>query len=436
MCCGVGAVRSVSRSGNDPLRCHGRDHGRTYRSGMRSAGAADQSARFRLSRGALVLLLAAGLSLGMAGYAIRHIGPGVDFLVFYRAARAMTQGNSPYTIPGYVSVPGLAVLLEPLTRLPFRTAELIFLLITAALAVAAVIIFGRQLGWKRPQLLAAGALISWVGLSGLIQGQVDAVLLAALLGGTVLARRGRFLAAGLLLGLFWLKPDVMWPAALFAGAAIWPNRSALLRYSLGVGVTSAVFLGGGAALVPAWISSLVHIGVGAGGQSNLAGLPVLLSALPPGWGLGLGFGSPVTWALLIVSLAGLAWLALLVAVSPRWRQLGSERRLLWAVGLSMGLWLLVAPYAHSYDDLLLLPLLVLVIGRDAGAVGRFGPALSVVLLATAPIAWLWVEVNLTSLAVATLLVVAVIGLRRELGGQQIEQPEGPVGATRPAASVT
>ncbi|MFZ0996234.1 MAG: glycosyltransferase family 87 protein [Candidatus Dormiibacterota bacterium] len=403
---------------------------------MRSAGGADQSPRFRLGRGSLVLLVAAGLSLGMAGYAIRHIGPGVDFLVFYRAARAMAQGSSPYTIPGYVSLPGLAVLLEPVTRLPFRIAELIFLLVTAALAVASVVIFGRQLGWQRPQLLAAGVLISWIGLSGLIQGQVDAVLLAALLGGTVLALRGRFLVAGLLLGLFWLKPDVMWPAPLFAGAAVWPNRSALIRYALGVALTSALFLGGGAGLVPAWVNSLVHIGVGAGGQSNLAGLPVLLSALPPSWGLGLGFGSPVTWTLLIISLAGLGWLALQVAVSPRWRQLGWERRLVWAVGLSMGLWLLVAPYAHSYDDLLLLPLLTLVIGRDAAAVGRLGPGLSVVLLVTIPMAWLWVEVNLTSLAVATLLVVAVMGLRREFGGEQIGQTEEALAGTRPVASVT
>jgi arabinofuranan 3-O-arabinosyltransferase len=403
---------------------------------MRSAGAADQTAGLGFSRGSLVLLAAAGLSLGMAGYAIRHIGPGVDFLVFYRAARAMAQGGSPYSIPGYVSVPGLAVLLEPLTRLPFRTAELIFLLFTAALADAAIVIFGRQLGWTRPQLLAAGALISWVGLSGLIQGQVDAVLLTALLGGTVLALRGRFFWAGLLIGLLWLKPDVMWPVAVFAGVALWPNRSALLRYLLGLALTSAAFLGSSASLVPAWVNSLVHIGAGAGGQSNLAGLPVLLSALPRGWGLGLGFGSPVTWSLLIFSLAGLGWLAAQVAVSPKWRRLGAERRLVWAVGLAMGFWLLVAPYAHSYDDLLLLPLLALVIGRDAVAVGRSGPALSVLLLASAPIAWLWVEVNLTSLAVATLVVVAVLGLRRELGGAQIEQAGGAVVGAHPAASVT
>ena len=408
----------------------------TYRADMRSASAADQIPSLHFSRGALVLLAAAGLSLGMAGYAIRHIGPGVDFLVFYRAARTMGQGGSPYSIPGYVSIPGLAVLVEPLTRLPFRTAELIFFLFTTALAVAAIVGFGRQLGWKRPQLLAAGALISWVGLSGLIQGQVDAVLLAALLGGTVLVLRGRFFLAGLLIGLLWLKPDVMWPAALFAGVALWPNRSALVRYLLGLALTSAAFLGGSASLVPVWVQSLVQIGAGAGGQSNLAGLPVLLSALPRSWGLGLGFGSPVTWALLLLSLAGLGWLAVQSAVSPRWRQLGTERRLVWAVGLGMGLWLLVAPYAHSYDDLLLLPLLVLVIGRDAVGVGRSGPALSVLLLASAPIAWLWVEVNLTSLAVATLLVVAVLGLRRELGGAQIEQAGGAVACTHPAASVT
>ena len=171
-------------------------------------------------------------------------------MVFYRAARNMAEGGSPYSIPGFVSVPGLAVLLEPLTRLPFRTAELIFFLFTVGLADAAIVLFGRQLGWKRPQLLAAGALISWVGLSGLIQGQVDAVLLAGLLGGTVLALRGRFFLAGLLIGLLWLKPDVMWPAALFAGVALWPNRSALLRYLLGLALTTAAFLGGSASLVP------------------------------------------------------------------------------------------------------------------------------------------------------------------------------------------
>ncbi|HUY08071.1 MAG TPA: glycosyltransferase 87 family protein [Candidatus Dormibacteraeota bacterium] len=367
----------------------------------------------RFDRRALLLLTAAGLSLGMAVYSLHQIGPGVDFWAFYRAAREMLSGGSPYAAKEFVSAPALAVVLEPLARLPFWDAYWVFLAVTGLLGATAALFFGRELGWKHPELIAAGGFVAWVGFSSLLQGQIEALLLAVLLGSLVLMLRGRMLAAGLVLGLFWLKPDVMWPAVLFAGVALWPEWRALARYLTGLGLTSAAFVGLGAGFLPEWIHALTGLGAGAGGQPDLAGLPVLLEAAPRAWGLGTGFHSPVTWVLLAVALASLAWLAFRIATGSRWQRLPPDRRLLWAVGLSLGIWLLVTPYSHPYDDLLALPLLVIVIGRDAVWTGKWGPATALLLMAVAPIAWLWIPIGLAWVGVGALLIASISTFREE-----------------------
>ncbi|MGA7173492.1 MAG: glycosyltransferase 87 family protein [Candidatus Dormiibacterota bacterium] len=364
-------------------------------------------------RRALLLLTVAGLSLGMAVYSLHQIGPGVDFWAFYRAAREMLNGGSPYAAKEFVSAPALAIALEPLARLPFWDAYWVFLAVTGLLGAGAAYLFGRELGWRHPELLAAGGFVAWVGFSGLLQGQIEALLLAVLLGSLVLLMRGRTLAAGLVLGLFWLKPDVMWPAVLFAGVALWPERRTLARYLVGLCLTSLVFIGLGARFLPDWIHALTGLGAGAGGQPDLAGLPVLLEAAPKAWGLGTGFHSSVTWVLLVGALAGLGWLALRILRGRRWQQLPRERRLLWAVGLSLGIWLLVTPYSHPYDDLLALPLLVIVIGQDAVWTGTWGPAVALLLMAVAPIAWLWVPIGLAWVGVGALLIASIATFREE-----------------------
>lgn len=350
----------------------------------------------------------------MAVYSLPNIGRGVDFLAFYQAARAMLHGGDPYSARNFVSAPGLAALLEPLARLPFRAAYWVFTVVTGLLGAGTVVLVGRDLGWRHPELLAAGALVSWIGFSGLLQGQVDALLLAILLGSILLLTRGRTVAAGVVVGLFWLKPDVMWPLVAFAGVALWPERRALLHYLAGLLLTSLLFLGLGAAYLSTWMHALLGLGARAGGQTDLAGLPVLLSAAPPGWGLGTGFRSPVTWTLIVVILAGLSWLAYRIATSKQWLQLPRPRRILWAVGLPMALWLLVTPYAHPYDDLLVLPLLMLVVGKDAVATREWGPAIAILLMAGAPIVWLWIPIEVSWLGVAALLLAAAATLRREM----------------------
>ncbi|MGH7608644.1 MAG: hypothetical protein ACREOD_01685, partial [Candidatus Dormibacteria bacterium] len=56
-------------------------------------------------------------------------------------------------------------------------------------------------------------------------------------------------------------------------------------------------------------------------------------------------------------------------------------RVLWAVGLSLALWLMLTPYSHPNDFLLLFPLILALLGPDAARAGK--PAVAVALLCVA-----------------------------------------------------
>ena len=57
------------------------------------------------------------------------------------------------------------------------------------------------------------------------------------------------------------------------------------------------------------------------------------------------------------------------------------------MALPVGIWLLATPYAHPNDDLLLLPLFMLTVGRDARRVHGLGLGLSLVALVLLLLIW-------------------------------------------------
>jgi hypothetical protein len=122
-------------------------------------------------------------------------------------------------------------------------------------------------------------------------------------------------------------------------------------------------------------------------QPDLAGLPGLLGAAPSKWGLGLGLLAPGTLAIIAASLVAMAIFATWMMVSEDWRRVSPVARIAWGVGLPVGIWLAAAPYAHPNDDLLLLPLFMLTVGRDARRVHGLGLGLALLVVVWLLLIW-------------------------------------------------
>ena len=362
----------------------------------------------------LVLAISVGCSLGLGITALLHLIPprpyGIadDFRVFYAAATMLARGGSPYSAGAlrateqvvwhyghlqanldlYAYLPVTATVLEPLTKLPFWVAYTLYTILGLGVAGLVISLVARDLGWRHDRILVAGVMSSWVGLLGVLSGNLDLALLASIGGGMLLSWRGQPLAAGLVLGVIWLKPDVAWPAAVFLTLALWPQRRLVLRFAGGFASTSIVCLLVGVGRMGEWGAAVVQFGhTIVGGQYDLAGLPALAAAAPRSWGLSPGLLQPSTLAVLALGLLAMLGLAVWMLTSPDWSRVTLVGRVTWAVALGMGVWLVVTPYAHTNDDLLLVFLLMLTVGRDARRVHGLGLWLSLAVVTLLLLVW-------------------------------------------------
>lgn len=347
------------------------------------------------------------------------------FAVLYHAAAALMAGHSPYRDlrgirlnEAFEYLPWVALALSPFTRLPFWIAFHLWVALCGTIAVGSAWVLARTFGWRRPWLLAASVALWEVLWRGLLTGQVDGWLLGLETASLVATSKGRYGWAGAtaVVGAL-IKPQVMW---IFPVALLWPAlaRGRAGRYLLGALGASVALVGGPAllhpSLLPQWWGSLGRFSTSiAKIQPDLAGLPGLLRFSPASWGLTPSFSDPAT---VLVVAAGLAWIARLIWTCPSVRarsSAGSDLRAAWLASLTLGVWVLVAPYSHSNDLLVLLPLLALVVGVDFKAAGEWevlGVLAAIVLLPelfllSSP-AQVIGRLSVASLAVAALVAVA------------------------------
>jgi hypothetical protein len=346
------------------------------------------------------------------------------FAVLYHAAATVMAGQSPYRDlrgvqlnQAFEYLPWVALALSPFTRLPFAIAFHLWVALSGTIAVGSAWVLARTFGWRRPWLLAASVAVWEVLWRGLLTGQVDGWLLGLETASLLATSRGRYGWAGataLVAAL--IKPQVMW---IFPLALLWPAlaQGRARRYLLGALGASAALLAGPALLhpnlLPQWWGSLGPFSTSiASIQPDLAGLPGLLRFAPASWGLTPSLRDPVT---ALVVAAGLAWIVRLIWTRPGVRQRGpaqSDPHAAWLASLTLGAWVLVAPYSHSNDLLVLLPLLTLVVGvdfKDAGDWEVLG-----VLAAMALLPELFLFSNpaqvIGRLSVASLAVAALVGV--------------------------
>lgn len=319
-----------------------------------------------------------------------------DFAGFYLGARAVLEGLDPYHLPTWLALhdrigsAGLeivprgsafgyplvtAVAFAPIGLLPIALAAPAWLVTQAALALVALIAFGRQvLGpTARRDLplviaLAAGSQPAWVLAEG---GNIGGFLLAFVAGALALLLAGRPWAAGLVLGLLVVKPHLflLFVPLLLLFLLLSVGRGAAARLAAGGLISAGGLLALSFVLRPGWpaewLGPVGRIGSAPVGRANAYGV------MP----------HDARWLGLLIVAALLIGLGIWV----RRRPLGLAGRAVGALAIS----LIASPYGWSYDQLVLATAAAVGIGYAA----TLGPgprlrALILLILVTVLLPWL------------------------------------------------
>jgi Glycosyltransferase family 87 len=233
----------------------------------------------------------------------------------------------------YLRAPFYAVLLSPLAAVPYRTALVIFISLTVCSFLWFVIRFSTEC----PDLAVLAAFSIPMFLN--INGGADVPLLLPLVGAFVLlSRRGRDFAAGFVLAFCAIKFHLF----VFVPFLLLFKKKWRILLGASAG-TVLLTLVGGISLVGPWLNVMF--------SPLIKGMPVWkLSPAPNIHGLVTVLGGSQTIEFLLTGLVILffAWFCISIG----------NFELLLAVSLICGL--LVSFHNFAYDDLLLMPVLVLV----------------------------------------------------------------------------
>jgi len=303
---------------------------------------------------------------------------GQDFRAFFAAATVAAQGGDPYdwgalnrteqalyNDPAHIRAgdprfydflpypegPWLALALEPLTGLHWQTVYPIFAaLMLLAIAAGSWLILAR-LGWPvgRRRIAVAVATLSPIAFLNIFQGQVSALVFLGFAAAWYLAARGQPVAGGLALTLVWIKPNLGVALPLVV-ALLEPPAARRLLISFAAG--SVLAFGAAALALPGvlihWPTEILsHWRAVQGPQPDIASIH---SFYYP------GLSGPVkTIALLLVVIAGCAYAV--------WALRRVHQPLPRGLTLLL-LWFVLLPYVHSFDAILLLPVLAFLLAAD------------------------------------------------------------------------
>lgn len=293
--------------------------------------------------------------LGARELLLHHRNPYGDDIAteiqkgYYGRALDPSRPDDPKDQQGFAYPVYVVFLLAPLIGLPFHAVQIFFRWFLFAVTAGSVLLWLRVLRWRLPCLAIATSLILILGNFPAVQGirlQQLSLLVAMLLAGAVASVSAGFLFfGGVLVALATVKPQLAWPLAgwlLVWALTDWRSRR---RFLFGFGLTMGVLLVGAEILLPGWVSMFVRAVQRYRGYTQSQGVMLL----PPGIS---GF---------FVALAVLACGCILWKLRGATAMAEEFGR---ALALVMALTVLVVPMYAPYNQVLLLPaILVLVRGR-------------------------------------------------------------------------
>lgn len=282
-----------------------------------------------------------------------------------------SKDQQGFAYPVYV-----AFLLAPFLHLEFAAVQSVFTWVLAGLIAATVLLWAKALGWRLSWggkaifvLLVAGSFPA----AQAIKLQQLTVLVSALLAAAAAALAAGWLAlAGLLLALSTIKPQLLVPLLMLLFLWVlgeWRRRWPLLA---AFALAMAALLAASQWVLPGWVGKFLA-GLAAYRQYT-GGVSILETLLTPAGGM-------IVTAGLLLALAVLAWkLRRAAAGSHAFNVM---------LGLVLAATVVVIPTWAPYNQLLLLPALILLL-RDWRPLSRLGRLSRLLyLLVAGVVVWPW-----------------------------------------------
>lgn len=247
------------------------------------------------------------------------------------------QDQQAFAYPVYV-----AFLLAPSVKLPFGVVQRGFNIALWVLTGASVLLWLRTLRWRPPASVIAVFVLLMLGSIPAVQGiklqQLSLLVAAMLAGSAALLVAGYFVPAGILLAFATIKPQLTWLLVLWLlvwSVNDWRRRR---KFALSFVVTMLVLLGAAEWMLPGWATEFWTA------VQNYHQYTHNMSVL--GWLLTPTVGN-VAAALLVMLTGFLCWPTRTAANDSA--AFGS------AITLVVGLTVLIVPMFAPYNQVLLLP---------------------------------------------------------------------------------
>jgi hypothetical protein len=277
--------------------------------------------------------------------------------------------DDPRDRQGFVYPVYVVFLLAPLIGFPFHGVHIFFHWLLVGLTAASVWLWLRALRWELPLIGVAACIALTLGSFPAVQGiklQQLSLLVAALLAGSAACVASGFLFfGGALLALATIKPQLAWPLVawlLWWAVSDWRARRELV---FGFGLVMTLVLGGAEIVLPGWWRMFAEA-VARYHQytQNQSVIEVMLNEF-----LGPFASEPVTrvGAQILAAIASLACAPLLWKLR---RAQPDASGFSSATALVLALTVLVIPMYAPYNQVLLLPVILLLIRERAAFVSR------------------------------------------------------------------